>query len=343
MSVPHNARQLTCFSETKSTGEWAKDPRCLVDYEALNGRLKQGWGLEKAITTPYRQKNFRGQNSTKKNLPKIGDKFGKLELLELFKNNKYGNNNMWGKFKCECGNIKDVLLSSVISQKHTQSCGCYKSEINKTHIGQLNATYKHGDINSKLYNLWSNYKFKHILCQEWQDYKVFKLWAENNKYQDGFRLYRLDSSQSHNPSNSIFMLAGYGRERIFHIWTGMIYRCYNFKFKQYCNYGGRGIGVCNEWKNNYLLFRKWSLENGYKNNLSIDRIDNNWHFCPENCRWATQKQQLESKYNNRLILAFSELKTILHWSRDKRCIVSIDKFKQNLLSGFSPEASMQIV
>ena len=85
------------------------------------------------------------------------------------------------------------------------------------------------------------------------------------------------------------------RTRLHRIWTAMKTRCFNPNTKAYKDYGGRGITVCAEWKNNFEAFRDWAMANGYSDNLTIDRINNDGNYCPQNCRWATRAEQNKNK------------------------------------------------
>ena len=87
------------------------------------------------------------------------------------------------------------------------------------------------------------------------------------------------------------------KTRLYRIWAGIKNRCYNKKDEHYRNYGERGITVCDEWRNDYKCFYDWAMSNGYRKELTVDRIDVNGNYEPSNCRWASNKEQSRNKRN----------------------------------------------
>ena len=79
------------------------------------------------------------------------------------------------------------------------------------------------------------------------------------------------------------------------IYNGVLQRCYRAECQAYKNYGGRGVSVCELWRKSYEDFETWALENGYSEHLTLDRIDVNGNYCPENCRWVTKSDQAKNK------------------------------------------------
>ena len=104
--------------------------------------------------------------------------------------------------------------------------------------------------------------------------------------------------------------------RLYSILIDIKKRCYNSNFKYYCNYGGRGITICDNWKNDFLAFYNWSMKNGYQENLSIDRINNDGNYEPSNCRWVDRITQGNNKRNNHFLTFNGKTLTIAQWSRE---------------------------
>ena len=101
--------------------------------------------------------------------------------------------------------------------------------------------------------------------------------------------------------------------KLYKRWTSMKNRCYNKKDPRYNDWGGRGIVVCNEWKDDFEAFYNWSINNGYQDDLSIDRIDNNKGYSPDNCQWVDRKIQNRNTRRNHYITINGETHCISEW------------------------------
>lgn len=104
------------------------------------------------------------------------------------------------------------------------------------------------------------------------------------------------------------------KSRLHTIWKHMKERCNNVNNSRFSCYGGRGITYCPEWED-FLSFYNWAVTNGYRDDLTIDRIDVNGNYCPENCRWATVKEQNENKTTRKELTANGETHSFSEWGR----------------------------
>ena len=136
------------------------------------------------------------------------------------------------------------------------------------------------------------------------------------------------------------------KERLYRIWRGMKQRCNNPNATGFSRYGGRGITVCDEWKNNYSAFREWALSHGYADDLTIDRIDNDKDYFPDNCQWATKAQQVRNRapytqpnYNRKLYSIKGITRTAQEWSEEIG--ISQNAFYKRILKGWSDEQMLQ--
>lgn len=120
------------------------------------------------------------------------------------------------------------------------------------------------------------------------------------------------------------------KPRLYRIWQNMRQRCYDPNFTNAHRWGGRGIKVCDEW-NDFEAFRTWALANGYRPNLSIDRIDNDGGYAPSNCRWATPVEQARNTSQTRFITYDGVTKPAAEWAEEvgltpKTLTQRIDKY-----------------
>ena len=129
------------------------------------------------------------------------------------------------------------------------------------------------------------------------------------------------------------------RTRLYVIWCHMIERCYNPHFQAFGNYGGRGIRVCDEWRNCFVAFREWAMTNGYDDKLTLDRIDNDGNYEPSNCKWSTVREQSNNRRTSRLITYRGETKTMMQWA--ETIGMPYDTFKRRLYYGWSVDKAIE--
>lgn len=135
---------------------------------------------------------------------------------------------------------------------------------------------------------------------------------------------------SHRQSNTLL----YG------VWHAMRNRCYRKADQYYHRYGGRGIYICDEWKDDYSEFAKWASETGYRHGLSIDRIDNDGPYSPENCRWTDRRTQANNRSSNRILTSNGESHNVTEWAK----ILNVDpkKLFSRIYIGWDDESVLSL-
>ena len=133
---------------------------------------------------------------------------------------------------------------------------------------------------------------------------------------------------------------GYSKHPLYDCWVSMKARCNNKRNPKFPSYGGRGITVCKEWENDFCSFLEWSLKNGYDEQLTLDRIDNNKGYFPKNCRWTTRKVQQNNTRHNKHIEYNGQTKTLSQWCE----LLNLSRSAVNyrLMNGYSINDAFEI-
>lgn len=291
-------RILTIYGESKSVADWARDKRCVIKYDLLLSRIENGWDEQEAILTPNKMKvwskdddEFLKQNFHSLGVKEIANKLGRSIASVQIRGNKMGLKKIIRHGKridesfVKFGDIYGCF--SVI-----KDLGIYKKEGTKHSCRWIQCKCVCGTELAVRWNCLQTRKTKSCGCQLDNVIKVLKA-----------------RSTTH----------GLSRSRLYRIYKGMHTRCENKNCRSYITYGARSINICDEWKKDFLVFYNWAINNGYDDKLSLDRIDNDKGYYPENCRWTTTTIQNNNTTQTFIITAWNETKCLSDWLLDTRC------------------------
>ena len=235
-----------------------------------------------------------------------GQRFGKLMVVsradDYIKPN--GNKIIQWRCVCDCGN-EVVVRGEYLKSGHTKSCGCLTSEnLVGMKFGRLTVMDRESPKSKKAKGLWvCKCECGNVIKVNTSDLKSGNTTSCGCKRKETLRQLRT----KHGESNT----------RLYNVWSDMKKRCYNTKNVDYKNYGGRGITVCDEWMD-FQNFYEWAIANGYdetapRGQCTIDRIDVDGCYEPENCRWVDRYIQMNNKRNNRILTYNGESHTLAEW------------------------------
>lgn len=234
----------------------------------------------------------------------VGKRFGKLTCVGY--SHTEHRKGYFFKFKCDCGNEKIYNLARV-RNGYINSCGCLREE------NCRKAVFK--DLTGQCFNHLT--VIRYIGQKNGRTMWLCKCDCGNEVEVDSSSLKSGNTTACGCRQSEAWGSAlthGKSGTRIYRIWRAMKERCYNPNNSAYHNYGARGITICKEWLDDFMNFYNWSMVNGYRDDLSIDRKDNNGNYEPSNCRWATDKEQGNNTRRNHFVTVNGETHSISQWA-----------------------------
>lgn len=239
----------------------------------------------------------------------VGKRFGRLTVLGRTPKRP----GVWWRCRCLCGKMVTVPATS-LATGNTKSCGCLAHDTSvalcKTRIKPIPAGTRFGSL-TVLYmsrkKLYSHGTCWVCRCDCGRKITCWGTRLRSGKHTHcGCRTFEITSKAR--------TTHGLSRTRVYRTLKRMLQRCTNPNNEGYRRYGGRGIKVCREWSDHPERFVAWALANGYQEGLTIDRINNDKSYSPNNCRWVGWVPQARNRRGNHLVTWKGQTKTIAEWS-----------------------------
>lgn len=274
-----------------------------------------------------------------------GMRFGRWTVLERADDHVQpnGNRSATWRCRCDCGAERAVSHSGLLYGR-SLSCGCLKAEKARATCQARKIPIAPGMKANAKHDLTGQRFGKLLVVQQAPDHvsssgtrttmwecvcdcgqritcRTYSLTSGHTRscgcliYEESYRKACSERVMRHGDSR-----VGH-KSRLYRVWYAMKGRCFCQTDSHYHLYGGRGITVCDEWSSSYEAFKDWALKNGYNpeaphGDCTLDRIDVNGDYCPENCRWVTMKKQANNKQNSRLVEFDGKTQTVSEWAEE---------------------------
>lgn len=217
----------------------------------------------------------------------LGERFGRLVITGFTRVQCKSHAKWHCVCQCDCGGTKTVAYFHLARGK-VKSCGCMAEE--RAARGKIRAEQAAATEQRKI------------------ERKIARAAEMERRTAERERIKAERRQEREREKAELYVHAG-----LYNSWHAMKLRCYNPRKDNYDQYGGRGIVVCDEWRRSFVAFARWGLANGWREGMTIDRIDPDGNYEPGNCRWAAKKEQQRNRRNTRWLTIDGQRKTQAEW------------------------------